>query len=155
VDTSDAARVYALERESFPDPYPTYLLDHLMRNERERFFVAVECGEIVGYSVAAVAGKEGHVISMAVHPSHRRQGIGTDLLSAVVKELAGDGVVGIHLEVRKGNVAAVSFYERMGFRERSQMKGYYADGEDALVMSRTVADSEFPRISRSIVSEAS
>jgi len=138
VEISDAARVQALERECFPDPYPAYLLDDLIKNEREHFFVAVDSGEIVGYSVASATGREGHVVSVAVHPSHRRQGIGTDLVSTVLRELAKDGVTGIHLEVRIGNVAAISFYERLGFQARSQMKGYYADGEDALVMRKTV-----------------
>jgi ribosomal-protein-alanine N-acetyltransferase len=61
------------------------------------------------------------------------------LLSTVVRQLARNGVAGIHLEVRKGNFAAISFYERMGFRVCSETKSYYADGEDALVMRRTVA----------------
>lgn len=141
VEASDATSTYAVERECFHDPYPSKFLEDLIKTERERFFVAVEAGKIVGYAVATVSGKNGHVVSVAVNPRHRRQGIGTALLSAVTHKLVEEGVEQIHLEVRKGNSTAISFYERMGFRTFSEIRHYYADGEDAFVLRRLAETS--------------
>jgi len=133
---SDAAGVYAVEKECFPDPYPAVLLDDLIEKEQSRFFVAVEHGKIIGYTVATSDGTDGHIVSVAVDPRHRRRGIGRALLWTVTKKLTEEGVAEIHLEVRKGNAAGISFYEGMGFRRISEIKHYYVDGEDAWVLRR-------------------
>jgi len=138
VEPSDAAGVYSLERECFHDPYPQKLLDDLMRTEHDRFFVAVEDGKIIGYAVGRASGKSGHIDSVAVVPRHRRRGIGMALLSTLTRKLIQEGVEQIHLEVRKGNTAAISFYERMGFRVSSEIRRYYGDGEDAWVLKRSL-----------------
>lgn len=138
MEPSDAAGVYSLERECFHDPYPQKLLDDLMRTEHDRFFVAVEDGKIIGYAVGRASGNNGHIDSVAVVPRHRRRGIGMALLSTLTRRLIQEGVEQIHLEVRKGNTAAVSFYERMGFRVSSEIRHYYGDGEDAWVLKRSL-----------------
>jgi len=143
VDTSDASGVYAVERSCFNDPYPPAFLDSLIETERDRFLVAVDGGKVVGYTVGTVSGTEGHIISVAVDPRNRRRGIGTRLLSSVTRRLVERGVEEIHLEVRKGNRAAISFYERMGFRIFSEITHYYGDGEDAWVLRRS-GESQLP-----------
>lgn len=143
VDTSDASDVYAVERSCFHDPYPPAFLDSLINTERDRFLVAVEDGKVVGYAVATVGGTEGHIVSVAVDPPSRRRGIGTALVSSMTRRLVEGGVEEIHLEVRKGNRAAISFYERMGFRIFSEITHYYGDGEDAWVLRRS-AESQLP-----------
>jgi ribosomal-protein-alanine N-acetyltransferase len=40
------------------------------------------------------------------------------------------------LSVRASNQGAVSLYEREGYRTYDIWKGYYADGEDAIVMEK-------------------
>ena len=134
---SDAAGVYAVEKECFPDPYPAVLLDDLIEKEQSRFFVAVEHGKIIGYTVATSDGRDGRIVSVAVDPRYRRRGIGKALLSAVTRKLTEESVAEVHLEVRKGNAVAICFYERMGFRRVSEIKHYYADGEDAWVLRRS------------------
>jgi ribosomal-protein-alanine N-acetyltransferase len=110
------------------------LLDNLIKTEAGRFFVAVHAGELLGYAVATTNRGEGHVVSVAVSMTHRRRGIGTQLLSATLRSLKELGIYHVHLEVRKGNKTAISFYERMGFKRQSELKHYYPDGEDAVVL---------------------
>jgi ribosomal-protein-alanine N-acetyltransferase len=141
VKASDTTGVYAVERECFTDPYPSKYLDALIKMERDRFFVADEDGKIVGYALATASGRDGHIVSVAVNLGCRRRGMGTALLSAVTRRLVEEGVEDIHLEVRKGNRAAISFYERMGFRAFSEITHYYTDGEDALVLKRMIESS--------------
>jgi ribosomal-protein-alanine N-acetyltransferase len=134
VDASDAAGIHAIEKACFPDPYPLALLENLTRTEQNHFFVAVDEGKIIGYAVASMNDKEGHIISIAVDPRRRRRGIGRALLSTVTTKLSQEGVEQIHLEVRKGNIAAISFYERNGYRPSLEIPHYYPDGEDAWVL---------------------
>jgi len=143
VETSDIAGIYAVERACFPDPYPSIFLDDLMKIYQAQFFVAVDNGEIVGYAVASIGGKYGHVISLAVSPHHRRKRVGTALMSALEAKLSQEGVQEIHLEVRKGNAGAISFYERWGYRLVSEIRRYYPDGEDALVFERPMESSAY------------
>ncbi len=138
VEASDAAGIHAVERACFPDPYPLALFEDLIRTEQNHFFVAVDERKIIGYAVASVNEKEGHLISVSVDPHYRRRGTGRALLSAVAAKLVQEGVEQIHLEVRKGNAEAISFYERMGYKVFLDIPHYYSDGEDAWVLKRPV-----------------
>jgi ribosomal-protein-alanine N-acetyltransferase len=41
-----------------------------------------------------------------------------------------------YLEVRVTNTPAVNLYKKLGFPVTRTIKGYYADGEDAYVMTK-------------------
>ena len=58
-----------------------------------------------------------HLWGMYVVPSHRRQGVATDLLDAAIRHArALPGVCWIHLSVTSAAPAAQRLYERAGFR---------------------------------------
>ena len=80
----------------------------------------------------------GHIKDLAVAPDRRGEGIATQLLSRVLSALACEGVGWVKLEVREGNEAAIALYREFGFELRRQIPRYYADGETALVMVRSV-----------------
>jgi len=137
-EASDLLGVCAVERTCFRDPYPSEALNDLIKDHQDHFFVASDHGEIVGYAVASANAAQGHVFSIAVDPRHRRGGIATALLSAVTVRLAEEGVECMQLEVRRGNTGAIAFYEQAGYRVSALVRHYYADGEDALVLVRSV-----------------
>ncbi len=143
VEASDIPGIYAVERACFPDPYPSVFLDDLMKSYQAQFFVAVDNGEIIGYAVASIGDRYGHVISLAVSPRYRRRRVGTALMSALEAKLTQEGAEEIHLEVRKGNGGAISFYERWGYQPVSEIRRYYPDGEDALVFERSIESSAY------------
>jgi len=55
-------------------------------------------------------------------PEARGQGLGEAALDHLARELAGRGVVALHLEVGRGNAEAQRFYRRKGFEMRD---GYF------------------------------
>jgi len=80
--------------------------------------------------------KRGHVISIAVLPKHQRQGVGYALMQEAMKAMLHYNAKECYLEVRTSNIPAVDLYKKMGFDIARTIRGYYADGEDAYIMSR-------------------
>lgn len=94
---------------------------------------AAEPAPIVSGLVASwVVAGEVQILEVAVHPSVRRRGLGRALVRAALdRSPAGEAA----LEVRASNEAAIGLYRGMGFKEVGVRKGYYADGEDAVLMN--------------------
>jgi ribosomal protein S18 acetylase RimI-like enzyme len=86
--------------------------------------------KILGYIIFS---QDGHIISIAVHPQHRRKGIGNQLLQRVMKT---PHLRRIWAEVRKSNQGAQAFYSNMGFRMTGIVPNYYGN-EDALIIQWT------------------
>jgi len=94
---------------------------------------------VLGFIASRLVADELHINNVAVRLEHRRAGIGSMLLEAVINEGAAKRAQKAFLEVRAGNAAAQALYARCGFRIAGLRRGYYSDPlEDALVMSRTI-----------------
>jgi ribosomal-protein-alanine N-acetyltransferase len=91
-----------------------------------------------GMILARVAADEVEVLTLAVAPAARRQGLGTRLLDAAMTLATSRGARVAFLEVSIGNGAARTLYARAGFTPTGRRPHYYADGTDALVLRRTL-----------------
>jgi ribosomal-protein-alanine N-acetyltransferase len=91
--------------------------------------------QIVGYAGLWVVAGEGHITNVAVDPDFRRQGVAIMLLLKLLETAREKGAKRFTLEVRRSNEAAITLYERFGFRVVGYRPGYYADNnEDAAIM---------------------
>jgi ribosomal protein S18 acetylase RimI-like enzyme len=100
--------------------------------QRELFLVGVEAGAIVASAMAGYDGHRGWVNYLAVDPARRRQGLARALMAEVEARLAALGCPKINLQIRKENVEARGFYERLGFAEDPSVsygKRLVRDGE--------------------------
>ena len=105
-------------------------------------FVADDDGEIVGrLSIARdqhPASRHVADIGLMVAASHRRRGIGTQLLEAAVSWARHAGVRKLELHVFPWNEAAIKLYERFGFVQEGYRREQYKRGEeyvDAILMA--------------------
>ncbi len=96
---------------------------------------------IVGHVIASVVLDSAEILSLAVHPAHRRRGVARALLSALTKSWRQRGVRQGLLEVRADNTPALALYAGLGWVECAIRRRYYRDGTHALVM-RWVATEE-------------
>jgi ribosomal protein S18 acetylase RimI-like enzyme len=120
-------------------------------------FVAEDTkGRIVGYVLSKMndderreddkkAGKRevnGHITSLAVLRTHRRQGLATKLMQASQRDMHECYQAEFcSLHVRKSNQAAFHLYsETLKYKIHKVEVGYYADGENAYSMRYTFAD---------------
>jgi ribosomal-protein-alanine N-acetyltransferase len=75
------------------------------------------------------------VLNFAVLRSHRRLGVGAQMMAKLTAKLAPDRRNRIVLEVRETNLAAQLFFRSLGFRAVSVLRDFYQDtAEDAYLM---------------------
>lgn len=153
VDHGDLAAVAALERHCFREPWPPVAFAQFV--EATGFLVAIDPGTenpdgglpdgtLAGYVVATPSSDApnavAHVRNLAVDPAYRRRGLASDLLAHSLSQYVEQGLSRVRLEVRESNVPALGLYRDRGYRVVREVPSYYADGETALVMERSLED---------------
>lgn len=94
---------------------PALAIDKKLAAKDELFFVAVTDDKVVGSIMAGYDGHRGWIYSVAVSPSHRRKGIGSQLVSHAEWALTAKGCVKINLQIMEGNESVSGFYSSLGF----------------------------------------
>ncbi|TAL83623.1 MAG: GNAT family N-acetyltransferase [Beijerinckiaceae bacterium] len=98
---------------------------------------------LAGFVLSRTVAGEAEILTIAVAPSFRRQGIGGALLGAHIATLAAQGIKVLFLEVEAGNHAALALYRSFDFYQVGTRKGYYpkagAIAAAALVLRRDFA----------------
>jgi ribosomal protein S18 acetylase RimI-like enzyme len=84
--------------------------------QAELFLVACSANRVIATVMAGYDGHRGWINYLAVHPEHRRVGIGRSIIDEVEKRLRAAGCPKINLQVRCGNTAVIDFYKRIGFK---------------------------------------
>jgi ribosomal-protein-alanine N-acetyltransferase len=138
----DLPRVAEIDRLSFSLPWPESSFRYeLLENPRSLLRVAEidqngTVVQVVGMVVVWLILDEAHIATLAVHPDYRRGGIAREMLVSLFTEIIPQGARLATLEVREGNAAARSLYQRFGFAVVGRRVRYYHDNfEDALIMS--------------------
>jgi ribosomal-protein-alanine acetyltransferase len=93
----------------------------------------------LGFIFIRHASDEMEVLNLAVHPAHRRRGIGRQLLHESTLWAAASGILSVWLEVRASNSSAVRFYQAHRFRVVGSRPRYYSHPtEDALLLTAAI-----------------
>ena len=95
-----------------------------------------------GFALVRALAGEAELLTLAVAPDMRRQGIGRQLLEAALEGAAARGAWVMLLEVAADNAPAVALYEAAGFARVARRPRYYrdafGDAVDALILSRAL-----------------
>jgi ribosomal-protein-alanine N-acetyltransferase len=137
--TRDLPAIYDIERRSFPAhwSYQTLADEVGRRRPYSHVLVGRLHDEVIAFTIVWIVADEAHILNFAVRPDHRRRGVGTRLLTALLERARSLRVRRVTLEVRVSNAGAIRLYERMGFRTVAIRRRFYQDnGEDAYVMWR-------------------
>ncbi|SRR5712692_5762071 len=136
---ADLEAVLRIEQASFVNPWTRemYLAELDNRGISYCYVARNESKQIVGYCSFWRVLDELHINNLAVAPEYRGAGVGTALLTEVVRQGAELGAHRATLEVRLSNQAARRLYERLGFTVAGVRQAYYTNPvEDALVLWR-------------------
>ena len=143
----DLDSVMAINRMCLPENYAPYFFLDTFNTLPETFIVAESQGLVVGYIMCRIEhgfsdlrrlkfAKKGHIISVAVMPEYRNQGIGHLLVERALSALSVLQTDECYLEVRVNNDPAINLYRKMGFEITRTAPRYYYDGSDAYVMTK-------------------
>jgi RimJ/RimL family protein N-acetyltransferase len=153
----DAAALVALARAVSAEPEGWLLSEEGWRSvgEERRYLralrryadavvlLAEEDGAVVGRLSAArdTHPASAHVadVGLMVATTHRRRGIGTELLAAVEDWAQGTGVQKLELHVFPHNAPAIALYERLGYCREGVRRAHYRRGDelvDAILMAK-------------------
>lgn len=164
----DVPTVAVIDRISFPTPWPASAFRHELKQRRSHYYVLLrpELGDatssrqtwarwlralfglskesrVIGYVGFRLQSKEGHVTTIAVHPDWRQRGLGELLLLTAIDRMMRRQVSVVSLEMRPSNQVARRLYRKYGFQRVARRRGYYRDGEDALVMVARVREDGY------------
>jgi len=139
MQASDLDEVLAIEKVSFVTPWTRSMYLDELANRSARLTVFRLNSQIVGYACWWEVLDEAHLMTFAVHPDRRGQGLGRAILQYIEEVCLKDGIRRIILEVGRKNTTARSLYRRTGFAVIGFRKRYYQDTEDdALVMEKAL-----------------
>jgi ribosomal-protein-alanine N-acetyltransferase len=91
---------------------------------------------LLGFLVARHLAPEWELENIVVAPAERRNGIGSQLLSALLAAAREAKSEAVFLEVRDSNDAARTLYKKAGFAQTGRRKAYYASPSEDAVLYR-------------------
>jgi [ribosomal protein S18]-alanine N-acetyltransferase len=134
----DLDAVAVIESASFSRPWTR---DHFLDEMRSSFGFPLVAhtsdGSLAGYLCLKLVLDEAEILDVAVSDSLRGRGIGRILVECALGFCRRRDARVVSLEVRASNHPAIALYQRLGFRESGRRKGYYENGEDAILMDYT------------------
>ncbi len=130
--------IAALEKECFSQPWSEGSLREELHKDNSNFLVALtEDALVVGYIGFNFVLDEGYITNIAVAPKFRRCGIAQNLLNKIIAFAQSQRLSFISLEVRASNAAAISLYEKFGFKEAGLRRNFYTlPQENAVIMTK-------------------
>jgi ribosomal-protein-alanine N-acetyltransferase len=164
MDPADIPAVVAIDRLSFPTPWPASSYAYELNHSKQSFYYTLlkpattsvapsgprwhrwwrglfdqpEEKRVIGYVGLRLQDGEAHISTIAVHPDWRGKGLGELLLLTAMEKALELGVSRVTLEVRASNWVAQHLYRKYGLHFKGVRRGYYRDGEDAWLMGVAV-----------------
>src|SRR6516164_934068 len=131
----DMPEVLQIEQSSFDFSWTEEDFLRCLRQRNCIGMVAEQGEKVVGFMIYELHKAKLHILNFAVQPSHRRSGVGAQMVAKLVSKLSSHRRTRITLEVRETNLAAQLFFRAQGFRAVRVLRAYYEDsGEDAFLM---------------------
>jgi len=138
----DMPEVLQIEQRSFDYAWTEEDFLRVLRQRNCIGMVAEQGEKIVGFMVYELHKTKLHILNFAVHPEHRRAGIGSEMVSKLVSKLSSHRRTRITLELRETNLPAQLFFRGQGFLALRVLRAYFDDtGEDAYYMQYQLADA--------------
>ena len=125
-------KLYEIEKQSFQkEAFSKQQIGYLLTDYNAIGLAARVNGEIVGFAIGRISAARGtpygHILTIEALPSHRRKGIAEKLLKDLEALFKEKGAVESRLEVREDNAAAISLYQKLGYKRVGKLEKYYKD----------------------------
>lgn len=126
----DMPQVMEIEREAFEFAWSDDEFLQCLKHRDCIGMVAEIDGRIAGFMLYGLHQTTLHLLNFAVSKSHRRQGIGSQMVAKLVSKLSQQRREAITTEVRERNLAAQMFFRSCGFVATEVIHGHYVDTDE-------------------------
>ena len=135
-------KLYEIEKQCFKqEAFTKQQLAYLLTDYNAIGLAARVNGEIAGFAIARVEiGRNAqfvHILTVDITLSYRRKGIAQTMLHEIETLFKARGIEECRLEVREGNVAALSLYQKLGYKKIGRLEKYYGNAH-GLYLKKTL-----------------
>ena len=131
VTRKDMPAVLRIEDASFREPWTE---DDFVKSLQQRNIIGMVAEHrdlVIAYMIYELHRDSIHLLSIAVHPDFRRQGVGTAMLAKLASKLQYQSRSKITTMASEINLDAQMFLREHGFRATEVVRDHYHPGEDA------------------------
>lgn len=148
MELKDLPIVLKLEESLYKSPWTEKMfMDELTENKFAYLFVLCNENYILGYYGMWIVNDYATITKVSICKELQGKKLSNILMVDLINRCIDADASVIDLEVRVSNEPAKKLYEKYGFKNVGIRKGYYNDGEDAIVMVKTLKEGEhFERI---------
>ena len=132
---ADIPALASLDQQTNPHPWTANQFQAAHQPPIRTLLIAENDQQIIGYIAWQHIQDEIELHLIATAPSHRQQGIASQLMQQLIAT-AQQHHARIILEVRAGNHTAQALYRKHQFAPIATRKNYYGN-EDAIIMEKT------------------
>lgn len=129
--------IISLESD-FPDAFSKESM--LSSFNSGRFFALgyFEEEKLLGILTYSLSIDDADIDTVYVRTDKRNKGIASLLLCETLNQIKSKNINKVFLEVREGNLPAISLYEKFSFHKIDIRRKYYFDGENAIIMQTEI-----------------
>jgi len=95
---------------------------YLERNPEMSLIAEDGRGTLLGAVLCGHDGRRGYIYHLAVHPDHRRQGIGRKLVQECLARLEVAGIQKCHIFIFENNASGTDFWKAIGWTYREDIR---------------------------------
>jgi ribosomal-protein-alanine N-acetyltransferase len=136
-------QILKIEEEFFPWPWKLEDWLKFFSSSRNFSLSTVSCSEtnkIIGFCLFEhfLLDQGSHLYKILITPQARGTGASHKLMTGHFEFLSSLGINNCFLEVATDNLGAIKFYEKFGMTKGVVKKKFYANGQDAVVMTGSI-----------------
>ena len=132
----DVDIITALYQTDFSDGWNRQMLLSSFSSGRFKCLGAFKDDLLVGVVAFTLSLDFADIESVVTKLEFRRKGVADLLIKSALESIKQQNLSSVLLEVRAGNLPAINLYLKQGFNKISVRKGYYLDGEDAIILKK-------------------
>ena len=127
-ESKKLALIHSLCFEKYPPPYSEHTIQGFLKDKNYHFVKEEE----KGLALARVIENVSELITLAVVPEFRRNGIANKLLCELIEKIKILGANQFTLEVAENNTPAINLYRKFNFQSLHRRKNYFSHKKDRL-----------------------
>ena len=147
IEKNDLDSILVLEKLLYKDPWNASNFEsELAHNDYAYMYVLKENDVVLGYAGFWLSYEYATITKVSINPALQNRGLGFYLFNSVMNIARELGATSFSLEVRVSNIHAQKLYLKSGYKESGIRKGYYSDGENAIVMIKEEGDEHYEQV---------